>query len=325
MKQELINKIMPNCLIPHYLMVVWINALQFQNEPADALRQLIISKLKSNGQLLPEGWELLLNNAIFEYNASITSAQALGWINAQNCPTCNQLTQIIQDLKLNMNYQIMVNMPVLEILEANMTVDADVNIGVNAKSFSTVMQGDNGMEEVQIVSKFFSLQIKNFHYIKDANPYLIIERYTGAKKSTGRKAGWKRDRTLMKSDGAYFNGWENQWYDITEENGFRPNEIAILNSKQVFDINPSSYIMLPIGNKKMPRVVSGNKNKSHNIAENWINGIRQHVYLRLRVGYKIGGIEKISKPLINFSIFAKSEAQKYGYSGKVITISYSKL
>lgn len=318
MKQELINKIMPNCLLPHYLMVVWINALQFQNEPADALRQLIISKLKSNGQLLPEGWELLLNNVVFEDNASITSAQALGWITAQNCPTCNQLTQMILDFKLNTNYQIMVNMPVLEILEANMKVDADVYIGVNAKSISLV----SGDETIQIVSKFFTLQIKNFHYIKDANPYLIIERYTGARKSTGRKAGWKRDRTLMQSDGVYHNGWKQTWHDITEFNGFRPNEIAINNSKQTFDINPASYIMLPIGNKEAPRVVSGFSNKSGGI---WEQRNSQHVYLRLRVGYKIGGIEKISKPLINFSIFAKAETDKYGYSGKVVTVTYSKV
>lgn len=318
MKQELINKIMPNCLLPHYLMVVWINALQFQNEPADALRQLIISKLKSNGQLLPEGWELLLNNVVFEDNASITSAQALGWITAQNCPTCNQLTQMILDFKLNTNYQIMVNMPVLEILEANMKVDADVNIGVNAKSISLV----SGNETIQIVSKFFTLQIKNFHYIKDANPYLIIERYTGARKRTGRKAGWKRDRTLMQSDGVYHNGWKKTWHDISEFNGFRPNEIAINNSKQTFDINPASYIMLPIGNKEAPRVVSGFSNKSRGL---WNERNSQHVYLRLRVGYKIGGIEKISKPLINFSIFAKAETDKYGYSGKVVTVTYSKV
>ena len=185
------------------------------------------------------------------------------------------------------------------------------------------MQGDTGMEKVQIVSKFFTLQIKNFTYIKDANPYLIIERYTGAKKGTGRKAGWKRDRTLMQSDGVYHNGWDGSFHDITESNGFRPNEIAIYNSKQIFDINPASYIMLPIGNKKMPRVVSGNKNKIK--FKQWEEKIRQHVYLRLRVGYKIGGIEKISKPLINFSIFAKSEINKYGFSGKVFSISYSKL
>ena len=98
MKQELINRIMPNCLLPMYYMITWINNLVFQNEPADTLRQLIISKVKSNGQLLPEGWELLLNNAVFENNASINSAQVLEWINAQNCPTCNQLKQIILDL-----------------------------------------------------------------------------------------------------------------------------------------------------------------------------------------------------------------------------------
>ena len=55
MKQELINRIQPNCLLPFSYMVTWINNLEFQNEPADNLRALILAEPLREGDC-PRFW-----------------------------------------------------------------------------------------------------------------------------------------------------------------------------------------------------------------------------------------------------------------------------
>lgn len=314
MKQELINRIMPNCLLPMSYMVTWINNLEFQNEPADALRQLILSKVKSNGQLLPDGWELLLNNVVFEPNASITPAQALGWITAQNCPTCNQLQQIILDTKLKVSFPLVVETPVLDLLELDFDLVNISNIQEN-KAFMR-----DGKQYYVHIPKF---KIKNFDLIKDANPYLIVERLKPSKKGLGgsiKKNGWKRDRTLMVLGGEFWKSWEGSYWETVTEEYYRPNEIPLTNAKQSIDLMLHNYFGVRKLNENKTITKKGFGNKSVSLdkiqprmlipntqQEPYIRPYRkQKINLRLRIGFKIGDIEKISKPLKYFSIFAET-------------------
>ena len=309
MKQELIDLIQVNCLLPRWAMVTWINNLVFQNEPSDALRQLIIDQLKSNGQLKEEGWQMLIDNVMYIDNASITPVIAQSWI---PCPTCNQLKEFINNFKLSVNFPLVVQTPILDLLDVNMIVGTDWHGG------NTVVMGTGvGAENVSIYKKPFALQIRNFSLIQGVSPYLIIERYTSAKMKTGRKAGWKRDRTLMNLGGIFKNGWDNTHHIIGENSGYRPNEIKINGSKQDFDIRPENYIYLPVGNQSLPVVVSGNSN-----VVSFEGKHSQHVNLRLRIAYKVSGIEKKSKPLIYFSIFAQARINN---GQKSVFVSYSKI
>lgn len=328
MKQELINRIMPNCLLPMYYMVTWINNLVFQNEPADALRQLIISKVKSNGQLLPEGWDLLLNNVIFEDNASITSSQALGWINAQNCPTCNQLQQIILDLKLNNSFPLVVETNVLNTLE--LEIDHDPTKNFYNEMNSAFMR--NGMQYYVVRPV---IKIKNFDLIKDAEPYLIVERLTPTKKCANRKSGWKRDKTLCNLNGNFWQGFGIMQSTLITEDGefYRPNNIPITNQKQRIDFKFENYFKVWQINNNRVIAKRGNGRQSSNYdvvmpPHKWDNSYanpnndfysirtlrKQKINLRLRIAYKIGNIEKISQPLKYFSIFAVTYNKNTGNS-----------
>ena len=318
MKQELINKIMPNCLLPMYYMITWINNLVFQNEPADTLRQLIISKVKSNGQLLPEGWELLLNNVVFENNASITPAQVLEWINAQNCPTCNQLKQIILDLKLNNNFPLVVETNVLDLLSLDIITTADKGPSDYCKHIFYI-QGVTDEEpetaETLIVSRLPIFHLHNFELIQNSNAYYILERFVPAKRNKrgkSRKGGWKRDKLLMNLGAQFHNGWNHQNITVTETVGHRPNEIPITNPKQIIDFKPENYIALKTPNSKnnIPRRAGINKDDKADIL--WDNTSEYRpkqnpvtrIQMRVKVGFVVGGVEKISKPLNYFSIFA---------------------
>ena len=318
MKQELINKIMPNCLLPMYYMITWINNLVFQNEPADTLRQLIISKVKSNGQLLPEGWELLLNNVVFENNASITPAQVLEWINAQNCPTCNQLKQIILDLKLNNNFPLVVETNVLDLLSLDIITTADKEPSDYCKHI-LYHEGGTYKEpettETLIVSRLPIFHLHNFELIQNSNAYYILERFVPAKrnkKGKSRKGGWKRDKLLMNIGAQFHNGWNQQNITVTEMVGHRPNEIPITNPKQIIDFKPENYIALkvPTSYNLIPRRVGINKDDNNKVLWNDNSEYRPkknpvtRIQMRVRVGFFVGGIEKISKPLNYFSIFA---------------------
>ena len=317
MKQELINKIMPNCLLPMYYMITWINNLVFQNEPADTLRQLIISKVKSNGQLLPEGWELLLNNAVFENNASINSAQVLEWINAQNCPTCNQLKQIILDLKLNNNFPLVVETNVLDLLSLDIITTADKEPSDYCKHILYHEGGTDAVPETTetlIVSRLPIFHLHNFELIQNSNAYYILERFVPAKRNKygkSRKGGWKRDKTLMNIGAQFHDGWSSQNITVTPIIGHRPNEIPITNPKQIIDFKPENYIAIKTPNSKnnIPRRAGINKDDSPTLIYNFPNFKDKRnpvtrIKMRVKVGFIVGGEEKISKPLNYFSIFA---------------------
>lgn len=317
MKQELINRIMPNCLLPMYYMITWINNLVFQNETADRLRQLIISRVKSNGQLLPEGWELLLNNAVFENNASINSAQVLEWINAQNCPTCNQLKQIILDLKLNNNFPLVVETNVLDLLSLDIITTADKEPSDYCKHILYLEGGTDAKPEtteILIVSRLPIFHLHNFELIQNSNAYYILERFVPAKRDRygkSRKGGWKRDKLLMNLWSQFHDGWSGQNITVTPIIGHRPNEIPITNPKQIIDFKPENYIALktPKSKNNIPRRAGINKDDSPILIYN-LHNFRDkqnpvtRIKMRVRVGFKIGDIEKISKPLNYFSIFA---------------------
>ena len=330
MKQELINKIMPNCLLPMYYMITWINNLVFQNEPADTLRQLIISKVKSNGQLLPEGWELLLNNVVFENNASITPAQALEWINAQNCPTCNQLKQIILDLKLNNNFPLVVETNVLDLLSLDIITTADNKPTDYCKHILYLEGGTNtepATSEMLIVSRLPIFHLHNFELIQNSNAYYILERFVPAKRNQdgkSRKGGWKRDKTLMNIGAQFHDGWSGQNITVTPIVGHRPNEIPISNPKQIIDFKPENYIALktPNSENRIPRRVGINKDDKDKILWDDTSSYRPkknpvtRIQMRVKVGFVVGGVEKISKPLNYFSIFAmKTTTVNLGLNG----------
>ena len=186
MKQELINKIMPNCLLPHYLMVVWINNLEFQNEPADNLRALILAELRSNGQLLPNGWELLVNNVVFEPNASITQAVVLDWLAERVCPTCAQLKQMIQDFKLKASFPLVVETNVLDLLSLDIITTADKEPSDYCKHILYIEGGTNARPETTemlIVSRLPIFHLHNFELIQNSNAYYILERFVPAKRN----------------------------------------------------------------------------------------------------------------------------------------------
>lgn len=304
MKQELISLLQVNCLLPRWAMVTWINSLVFTSESNDAaIRQEIIAEIKSNGQLTLKGWKMLIENVVLDSYASITMEIAVSWL---PCPTCNQLKQLITDFKLANNYKMVIYQTVLDALDVNMQVAPEFDINKNFRL--------NNGQELNIRAKSFELLIRNFTYLQGSSPYLVIERYTNAKKKSGRYAGWKRDKTLMVADGTWHNGWKKEDFEVAENNGYRPNEIAIQKAKQDYNIRPENYVFLGLNNlPQLPTVVSQNSNNMEN------NYLCQRVKLRLRIAYKMGGYEKISKPLVYFSIFAQRTKPDE------ITVSYSKV
>lgn len=309
MKQELINRIQPNCLLPFSYMVTWINNLEFQNEPADNLRALILAELRSNGQLLPNGWELLVNNVVFEPNASITQAVVLDWLAERVCPTCAQLKQMIQDFKLKASFPLVVETPVLDLIE----LDFDLYNITDLEKNSVFMK--DGRQYFVHVPEF---KIKNFDLIKDASPYLIVERLKPSKKTPQKKNGWKRDRTLMVLGGEFWKSWEGFYWETVTEEYYRPNEIPLTSSKQSINLMLHNYF--GVKNLNLYRTITkkgfGGKSVSHDrIQPKILNPItqeygyirpfrKQKINLRLRIGFKIGNNEKVSKPLKYFSIFA---------------------
>ena len=333
MKQELINRIQPNCLLPFSYMVTWINNLEFQNEPADNLRALILAELRSNGQLLPNGWELLVNNVVFEPNASITQAVVLGWLAERVCPTCAQLKQIIQDFKLKASFPLVVETPVLDLIE----LDFDLYNITNLEKNSAFMK--DGMQYFVHVPEF---KIKNFDLIKDANPYLIIERLKPSKRGSSglmKKNGWKRDRTLMVLGGEFWKSWECEFFQEVTEEYYRPNEIPLKNAKQSIDLMLHNYFGVKNlnGSRAITKKGFGNKSVSNDKIqpimlipntqqESYIRPYRkQKINLRLRIGFKIGDIEKISKPLKYFSIFATTKIEELGGNiGQQVFVSIGK-
>ena len=330
MKQELINKINPNCLLPFSFMVLWIDNLTFLNDSNGALKLEVKNKIRSDGKLEQDGWDILIHNVVFETNAPVNGNTILNWIMLQGQPTCNQFKIIIQSLKLGGLSQLFVEYPVLDILEIDMkTKPLSYNNGVinnDAGKTLNYIAGQGRLpdnpEDPQIEStkyhvRFLSLYIKNFEYIEDCAPYLVIERYSGAKKGKNRKSGWKRDKVLHKLNGTY-PLWGGGARQITYTDGYRPNNIPITNPIQSFDIYAENYIKIGSMEDFTPQGVGMNYDR--NEPRGGANTVSAKVSLRLRIGIKSGGREFLSKPLLNFSIFAHKLANE-----ETVFVGFSKL
>ena len=277
MKDELINKIQPNCLLPFTYMALWLDSVILDNDPTGAVRQQIKSGLYSGGQLTQQSWELLLNNAQFEQGAPINKAVALDWIANQGCPTCAQLKIFIQSFKINTLQYFQVQTNVLDLIELNFRTSYPNANGDNHKNVYYV---DNQGHTNLLATRFLEFEIKNFNLIKDAEPYLILERYLNRRGSNSntsrRKSGWKRDKNLMQLGGSYWDCWSQSYHPITESNMYRPNEIPLISENQTIDIYPENYIKHVINGQAstVPKFVSGNSNRTPVRGNPWAS---QHI------------------------------------------------
>ena len=317
MKNELINNIQPNCLLSFGYMILWLDNISLLNDPDGSLRQLIKSYLRSNGRLDVEGWNLLLNNAEFEANSPITKEVALQWIEEFCSPTCAQLKVLINALKLTGLAYLMVQSDILDLLELDFNLYNITDLEKN----SAFMK--DGRQYFVHVPEF---KIKNFDLIKDANPYLIIERLKPSIVKPEKKNGWKRDRTLMVLGGKFWKSWEGFYWETVTEEYYRPNEIPLTSSKQSINLMLHNYFGVRNLNGYRTITKKGfcGKSVSHDrIQPKILNPItqengyirpfrKQKINLRLRIGFKIGDIEKISKPLKYFSIFATTKMEELG-------------
>lgn len=309
MKQELINRISSCCLLPFSLMMTWIDSLIFPNDADGSFKAYLKTQIMTNGELRNEAWILLLQNAEFEENSPITSAVAVGWLEERTCPTCNQLEVIINALKISPNFPLFVESNVLDLIELDFNLYNITDLDKN----SAFMK--DGKQYFVHVPEF---KIKNFDLIKDANPYLIIERLKPSRVKPKKKNGWKRDRTLMVLGGEFWKSWEGFYWETVTEEYYRPNEIPLTSSKQSINLMLHNYFGVKNlnGQKTITKKGFVGKSVSHDrIQPKILNPItqengyirpfrKQKINLRLRIGFKIGNNEKVSKPLKYFSIFA---------------------
>lgn len=342
MKQELINKIGPNCLLPFSFMIIWIDNLVFNNDPNGALKLEVKNRVRSDGRMEQEGWNILIHNVAFEQNSPVNGNVILNWIYMQGSPTCNQLKIIIQSLKLGTLSQLFVEYPVLDILEINMKTKPlsydergiitsnggktlnyytrqGISYGKQIEDRSGIISDnpdDPNFESVKYHVRFLTLYIKNFEYIKDCNPYLVIERYSGASNGKNRKSGWKRDKVLNKLNDRY-PLWGGGSRQITYTDGYRPNNIPITSEQQDFDIFAENYIKIGSMDDYTPQGVGMNYDRN---VKRLGNQASAKVSLRLKIGIKSGGREFLSKPLLNFTIFAQQLANE-----KTVFVGFSKL
>ena len=318
MKQELINRISSCCLLPFSLMMTWIDSLIFPNDADGSFKAYLKTQIMTNGELRNEAWILLLQNAEFEENSPITSAVAVGWLEERTCPTCNQLEVIINALKISPNFPLFVETNVLDLLSLDIITTADIVPSDYCKHIIYLEGGTNrnpAESEMLIVSRLPIFHLHNFELIQNSNAYYILERFVPAKRNKNgksRKGGWKRDKLLMNLGAQFHDGWSSQNITVTPIIGHRPNEIPITNPKQIIDFKPENYIALKTPNSKnnIPRRAGINKDHNDNVLWNDNSEYRNkqnpvtRIQMRVKVGFVVGGVEKISKPLNYFSIFA---------------------
>ena len=318
MKQELINRISSCCLLPFSLMMTWIDSLIFPNDADGSFKAYLKTQIMTNGELRNEAWILLLQNAEFEENSPITSAVAVGWLEERTCPTCNQLEVIINALKISPNFPLFVETNVLDLLSLDIITTADKEPSDNCKHIF-YLEGGTQLEpettKTLIVSRLPTFHLHNFELIQNSNAYYILERFVPAKRNKygkSRKGGWKRDKLLMNLGAQFHDGWSSENITVTPIIGHRPNEIPITNPKQIIDFKAENYIALKTPNSKnrIPRRAGINKDDRDDILWNDNSGYRPkknpvtRIKMRVKVGFVVGGVEKISKPLNYFSIFA---------------------
>ena len=336
MKDELINAIQPDCLLPFQQMSLWLDSVVLINDPTGGVRQQIKAQLRSNGNLTQAGWILLINNVVFDDLPPINKATALNWINTSGRPSCSQLKIFINTFKVGTMEYFKVLYPVLDLAELNIKTgyENDYNQKVWNKRISQVTGAG---ESLKLNIMLMQLYVGNYDLIKDCNPYLVLERYLPKKKKSNtfyqdptneenfiaitksRKSGWKRDRTLNRLGATFYDGWSQNNVLITESNFYRPNFIPITAKTVTLDIFAENYVRNNLGNKDI-KSVSGNTNTPK-------GGGRYNVKvpMRARIGAMIGGKEIFSKPLIYFSIFAKVMERDATFNEKEVQIQFSKL
>ena len=297
MKKILIDRINPCCLLSYSDMLFWINNLTL-NDPDGSLRELIRSYLLPNGQLKTEGWQLISQTISLVENSPITHQNIYDWGTDQDHPTCNQLKQIIENVVLEPNVIPILASP-LSLVEADIeTMPVDLQ---NPTNFQRNIYLAGGL----IIAKFFTLRIKNFDLIKDANPYLVIERFVGGRKKGQKKFGWRRAKP-MEIGQSYYNGWNHESRVISFTEMYRPNEIPLTSEKQLIDIVPENYIRNSGSGGEMPEMIGDrNKRKAFPQSDGNVPFWTVRVPIRLRIGYRLNNKEYLSAPLTKFCIFAQ--------------------
>ena len=298
MKQILISRINPCCLLSYADMVFWIDNLSGISE---ATRNLIKDNLMMNGQLKTEGWQILSGAVQFEPGTPITAQNIYDWATYQPTLTCNQLKVVIEYTKLDGNF-IPVEYPPLELVELDLKthpIPAGADDYEHFKHISFV--GDNGSYSIKALVKQPTFYIKNFDYIKEANPYLIIERWKPSSKY-GKKMGWRRAPSMRVGD-KYHDGWNNQDVNISSFDMHRPNEIPLTSAKQQIDIFAENYIQNSRGKKNIPTFVGETRKKNKNVG---IGKNRERVRIRFRIGIRVKGKEFTSRPLLETTILARN-------------------
>lgn len=317
MKQELINSIDVCGLLSFQKMLIWLDTLIMPNDVDGSVRNAIKEHLRPNGVLRPEGWELLINNVELEDNSPISKATALQWVEFGN-PTVNQLQVFINSFKIGVNFPLFVKTNILDLLSLDIITTADKEPSDYCKHILYLEGGTDAVpvtSEALIVSRLPIFHLHNFELIQNSNAYYILERFVPAKRNRygkSRKGGWKRDKTLMNIGAQFHDGWTKQNITVTPIIGHRPNEIPITNPKQIIDFKAENYIALKTPNSvnRIPRRVGINKDDKDKILWDDTSKYRPkqnpvtRIKMRVRVGFVVGGEEKISKPLNYFSIFA---------------------
>ena len=221
-------------------------------------------------------------------------------------------------MKISHNFPLFVETNVLDLLSLDIITTADKKPSDYCKHI-LYLEGGTDVEpatsEMLIVSRLPIFHLHNFELIQNSNAYYILERFVPAKRNKygkSRKGGWKRDKTLMNVGAQFHDGWSSQNITVTPIVGHRPNEIPITNPKQIIDFKPENYIALkvPDSKNKIPRRVGINKDDIDRVLG--VDGVNYRykrnpvtrIKMRVKVAFKVGGVEKISKPLNYFSIFA---------------------
>lgn len=307
MKQELIKRLNACCMLTFSLMLTWIDSLIFPNDGDGSFKAYLKTQIKPNGELSNSAWILLLQNAKFEIDAPITSAVAVEWLQSRTCPTCDQFKVIINSLELKNSFPMYVENHVLDLVELNVKLYSVADINKN-RAFVMPLAYMNGMLEAhQVFIAVPEFHIRNFDLIKNLNPYLIIERLTPSRRRRKKKSGWKRDKTMMVLGDFYHDFHNGGDILISEENGYRPNEIPLTSSRQQIDLFIENYFVLPNSTNKLKRIGTNRRSSSSLMPNGLIpmNTIKHKIQVRFRIGFKVGNEEKVSKPLLKFSIFAQ--------------------
>lgn len=331
MKIELIKKITSCCRLPYKEMLTWLDSLIYPNDVDGSVKNYVKSQLMSNGELRNNGWLMLLENAEFEWNAPINSSTAVQWLKERTTPNCDQLKVIITSLKLMSNFPIVVEGNILDQIEVDFRLKPRK---VSGRSFSTFLGRKNSAVYIEGFTHIPTFVFKNFDLIKNFEPYLVIERLVQRhnRDGSGKSKRWVRDRTMCVIDGNFRNGWDNTDHQISYENGYRPNNIPIVQPVQDIDLYLENYFLLNSGHGVRRGIIGSTYKDNYLQQPNGENELlvrkyqKQKIHLRIRLAFRLpfGNHEKISKPLRYFTIFAIKGVQKGLFNNEGLYFSLSK-